>query len=147
MKGLGKKQQNIARENKLYIRDIITDINLKSSRFASVNDVHRITKINKESIRNHIKTLLKENEIMEFKCHNNSRGFIFTHKGLKIKDKDTLRANFYFNTEEHINSLKFGLSKSNILKKIKIKSSRDYGSLTERKERQNERKRLKSLDK
>jgi len=127
MRGLGEKQSILSADNKLFIFELIGDINgIGSERFATINDLHRESKISKDAIRNHIKSLLKEKKIFEYKCYNNSRGFIFTYRWTQIKNNALRKLEFYNNTEKHINSLKFPpkMYKSPLGKKLKPRKER-----------------------
>ncbi len=105
MRGDGELQQKIREKN---IKKILFEIKLASdnNRFCTVNQIHKWTKLNHTSIRNHLKTLLDSGKIIEYSTYNNARGFVISSVDKKLTN-DNLLQKFEDNTFSIINDQKF----------------------------------------
>jgi hypothetical protein len=134
MRGLGEKQAQISEKTK---RRILLEIKLHSHyrypRYATVNDIHRSSGIAQDIIRKHINELLDEAIILEENVGYNARGFMTVEHFHEIKhDKELLR-NYIVNTQSEIYQRKYPEIQEPFRKTVK--STRDYGSLTEKQEK------------
>ncbi len=131
MRGLGKTQEKIQENMFWKVFECISDINFDHIRYATINDIHRYTGINVESIRKHI-VRGKKNVINECKGFNNARYFYTSDAKIAIEDHPNMKFELLNNTENHINSLKFPpkmyrapLGTKIKLRKKPVKSGRD----------------------
>jgi len=145
MRGLGLKQARIRNKNRVNVLSWITHTNeLQYGRYATINDIHRLSGMNKESIRNHIKVLLDESIILEEDIGYNSKGFMTLDFFNTIKHNKENTRKMLSNTKQHIYELKYPKFQEPIPKREKL-TGRDYGSLTGKQERKKENMRLKEL--
>ena len=126
MRGLGKTQKQTKEKMFWKVFGCISDINFDHLRYATINDIHKKTGINVESIRKHI-VEGKKNIIKECKGYNNSRYFYTWEAKIEMEDHPTMQFDLLYNTENHINSLKFHNAKYKP-RKERLKSSREIES-------------------
>ena len=119
MRGFGDKQKAIKDKIFWEIFHCISDINLKNHRYATINEIHRETKISKDIIRNHIDEG-KKTIIIEYRGYNNSRYLCTGEADVWFKEKDNSLI-VDENTEDYINSLKFPPHNQPVGKKRKPK--------------------------
>ena len=133
MRGLGLNQIRVRNKNYMEIWNCIESLNSQQfGRYATVNDIHRITGISKEIIRHHTNQNVINGDMFEIEVGYNAKGFcIYDYYQALKKDKELTRI-FLANTQNHIYELKYPKPSG---KNKPVKSSRDYGGLTEREEK------------
>jgi len=107
MRGLGKKQARIGFENRQKILHFIKQRNMISKQYCTMADLYRNLKINQQSLRNHVKTLLEREQIHEERIHNNARGFLDHLTWKKTESNFLLKFGYEERTAEHIDFMKF----------------------------------------
>lgn len=106
MRGEGKLQKEIREKN---LKDVLFSIKLANSnkKFCTIQYIHWWTKLNRESIMNHLETLIESGQIIEYKVYNNARGFVTTSIDKKIRLNKKILLEFDENTELQIYKLKY----------------------------------------
>ena len=83
-----------------------------SKQYCTMADLYRNLKINKQSLRNHVKTLLERKQIHEERIHNNARGFLDHLTWKKVESNIFLKFGFNQRTAEQIDFMKFHKNKT-----------------------------------